>query len=209
MQEFNVDLGTKEIYSLKNQSFDIANNGSADLSVDSINLSSDNIVMTFTKTPFQIIQNMTYSLSGYLKILTFEDSTAVDYIECDVSWLDEYGDTQTDVYRYYLNYVGSINHQYVQTFDIRNINYIKDMLVIRMDFNEAFPDQNYPNMIIKAIDSTPYHIFPKIYRMSATSIVYVYKDNDINNIIIDDKIQMNVIFNQPELDIHKISYRSI
>lgn len=209
MQEFNIDLGTKEIYSLKNQGFDIFNNGSADLQVDSIKLSSNNIIMTYTKTPFNIIMSKSYTLSGYLKIVLFGDSTGIDYIECDVSWLNEFGERQYDKHRYYLNYVGNVNNQYVQLFEIKNVNYIKDIFILKFEFNDIFVNQSYPNIIIKSIDDTDLFIFPKVYRMSDNKIVYVYKENSLANLIINDKIIMNVIFDSPTLDVYKISYRSI
>lgn len=209
MLEFNINLGTKEIYSLKNQSFDIHNNGSADLQIDSIRLSSSNVVMLYTKTPFLILQNKFYTLNGYLKIITFDDSTGVDYIECDVSQTDEQGDTQTDVYKYYLDYVGNINNQYVQTFSVNTVTYIKDIFYILIEFSEPFVDQNYPNIIIHTIDNTSKYIFPNVYRVSDRTIAYIYKDDAISNLIIEDHIQMNMIYNKTELDVHKISYRSI
>lgn len=209
MQEYDIELGEKELYTLKNQSFNINNVGSADLQVDNIKLSSDNIDILYTTTPFYIIQNNSFNFSGYLKIINFNDSTRIDYIECDVSQTNELNEKIYDVYRYYLNYTGMLTKKYVQTFKINNINYIKDLLLITIEFNNELTDQNYPNMIIFSIDNIKRYIFPKIYRISKHQIVYVYNEKSIKNLIIDDHIQMNIIYNNNSLDTHKIAYRSI
>jgi hypothetical protein len=52
MQEFNLDIGQMNLYTLKNFSFEILNSGSADMQVDSIKTSSDNISLIYTNTPF-------------------------------------------------------------------------------------------------------------------------------------------------------------
>lgn len=102
-----------------------------------------------------------------------------------------------------------LTKKYVQTFKINNINYIKDLLLITIEFNNELTDQNYPNMIIFSIDNIKRYIFPKIYRISKHQIVYVYNEKSIKNLIIDDHIQMNIIYNNNSLDTHKIAYRSI
>jgi hypothetical protein len=64
MLEFNIDIGLKELWSLKNFSFDIINNGSADLQINDIIVSSNNIQIPYIATPFIIMQNVAYTLSG-------------------------------------------------------------------------------------------------------------------------------------------------
>ena len=54
MIEFEIELGLKELYTLKNFSFDINNTGSADLNIIDVTTSSNNIQMGYIKTPFVI-----------------------------------------------------------------------------------------------------------------------------------------------------------
>jgi hypothetical protein len=81
--------------------------------------------------------------------------------------------------------------------------------MLSIEFNNELNDQNYPNIIIHSIDNNKTYVFPKIHKITKNKIVYLYKDKLINNLIIDDHLQMNLIYNNPELDVHKISYRSI
>jgi hypothetical protein len=210
MLEFNINLESKEVYTLKNFSFDIHNNGSADLQIDDIRTSSNNVSTIYTKTPFIIPQNKFYTLSGYLKIINIGDSTGNDYIECDVSWTDEFGETVTDVYRYFLNYNGTINiGSYTSVFTISNVEYISNMLLLVIDLSENLEDQELPNIVLKSIDGNDVYIFPKIYRISANKVVYAFMENSITSLMVTDAIQFHLVYKENNLDINKISYRSI
>ncbi len=85
MQNFNVELGNKELYTAKNFSFDLVNIGSADLNIENITLSNKNIKMIFTKTPMTVLKNKSFTFVGYLNIVEFGDSTNVDYMDLDIS----------------------------------------------------------------------------------------------------------------------------
>ena len=85
MQYFTIDLGPKELFSLKNFTFEIQNNGSADLSVDTISPSSKDISLISTSLPFYIIQNKAYTVNGYLKVLYQGDISGNYYIDFGVS----------------------------------------------------------------------------------------------------------------------------
>jgi len=100
MNEFNINLGLKELYTLKNFSFDIINTGSADLQVDDITTSSENVQLSYIKTPFIIMIDTTYSIFGYLKILNNGISNNNDYIDFNVSYLTGDGTRVYDTYRY-------------------------------------------------------------------------------------------------------------
>jgi len=85
MVNFDIDIGSRELYSLKNFNFDIINNGSADLQVDSIAASSINIELPYINTPFIVMQNTRYTIFGYIKIINRSISHHIDYIDFNVS----------------------------------------------------------------------------------------------------------------------------
>jgi hypothetical protein len=209
MQEFNIDIGQMNLFTLKNFSFEIQNNGSADIQVDNINVSSNNISLLFTKTPFYILQNTSFTASGYLKIIHYGDSTRYDYIDLNVSWKDEVNVTHTDIQRYWLNYKGSLVSKYTEIISTDKIMYINNMLLLNMEFNEDFDDQDFPNIVLKSIDNENLYILPKIHRVSDRCISYIYRDNTLLNRIVNTNMIFNIIYKNKSLDIGKISYRSI
>ena len=100
MVEFEIELGLKELYTLKNFSFDIINSGSADLNILDITTSSPNVQLTYIKTPFVIMLSTSYTINGYLKILNTGNSIKNDYIEFSVSYINEDSTIVYDTYRY-------------------------------------------------------------------------------------------------------------
>jgi len=85
MENFDIDIGSRELYSLKNFNFDIINSGSADLQVDSIVTSSINIELPYINTPFIVMKNTRYTIFGYIKIINRSLSNRLDYIDFNVS----------------------------------------------------------------------------------------------------------------------------
>ena len=209
MQEFTIDLGPKEVFTLKNFSFNVQNTGSADLSVNSVHVSSNDITLLSTSVPFQIIQNSSYSPNGYLKILYQGDTTAKYHIDFNVSQTDETNVMQTDVLRYNLNYNGILESKFTEIFQTSQITYINNMLVLTIEFADSFLNQNFPNIIIKSIDDTDFNLLPKIYRLSDKILTYVFKDNFIINKIISSNITFFIIHESESLRIKNITYRSI
>jgi hypothetical protein len=205
MENFDIDIGSRELYSLKNFSFDIINNGSADLQIDSITVSSTNVELPYINTPFIIMQNTTYTIFGYIKILNAAISNRVDYIDFNVSWLNEHTIRIYDVYRYYLNYEGILYPAFYNIININSITFIKNMLIIYID-NDSTIDPHL-NLILKSIDEFDYFIFPKKYKISDRKYCYMFNDNNITNKIIDNNIKFISTYNNKSIDINKISYR--
>lgn len=209
MQEFNIDLGIKEIFSLKNFSFDIYNNGSADLQVNSIIASSPDIILVAASIPIQIIQNTSFTPSGYLKILYQGDQTNVYYIDFHVSWTNELGVLQTDVHRYWLNYTGALTSTYTEIVETNKIFYINNMLVLSLEFSIDSTSTHIPNIVLKSIDNEPCYVFPKVYRVTDKIVSYIFKDNNLVNRVINNKIIFFITHNEKLLKIKNVSYRSI
>lgn len=205
MENFDIDIGSRELYSLKNFSFDIINNGSADLQIDSITVSSTNVELPYINTPFIIMQNTTYTIFGYIKILNAAISNRVDYIDFNVSWINEHTIRIYDVYRYYLNYEGIVYPAFYNIININSITFIKNMLIIYID-NDSTIDPHL-NLILKSIDEFDYFIFPKKYKISDRKYCYMFNDNNITNKIIDNNIKFISIYNNNSIDVNKISYR--
>jgi len=205
MENFDIDIGSRELYSLKNFSFDIINNGSADLQIDSITVSSTNVELPYINTPFIIMQNTTYTIFGYIKILNAAISNRVDYIDFNVSWINEHTIRIYDVYRYYLNYEGIVYPAFYNIININSITFIKNMLIIYID-NDSTIDPHL-NLILKSIDEFDYFIFPKKYKISDRKYCYMFNDNNITNKIIDNNIKFISAYNNKSIDINKVSYR--
>lgn len=207
MIEFNIDIGLKELQTFKNFTFDIVNNGSADLQVDEIIISSDNIQLPYIATPFIIIQNSTYPLSGYIKILNNGNSFHNDYIDFNISYTDEMNVIHTDVYRYQLNYNSVFYNSYTQLISINNIQYIKNMLILYFDYDST--SITFPNIILTKIDDSDYYIFPKLYKISDNKMMYVFIDNKLRGLIVNDNIKFFMNANEQYSELKRLSYRSI
>lgn len=207
MLEFNIDIGLKELWSLKNFSFDIINNGSADLQINDIIVSSNNIQIPYIATPFIIMQNVAYTLSGQIKILNNGKSYKNDYIDFIVSYIDEHNIVNDDVYRYYLNYQSVFYNSYTQLLDINNINYIKNLLVLYFDYDATIND--IPKIILTKIDDKDYYIFPNLYKISNNKLLFIFNDNSIKSLIINNKINFFINSNKNLINLNKLSYRSI
>jgi hypothetical protein len=98
MNEYNVELGIKELYTLKNFSFDIINQGTADLQIDEVT-ATDNLKLEYVNTPFTIVKDTSYNMNGYIKVINIGDSVGKDYIDLNVSYNDG-NEIINDVYRY-------------------------------------------------------------------------------------------------------------
>jgi hypothetical protein len=207
MIEFNIDLGLRELYSLSNFSFDIINTGSADLQVEDINISSENIQLSYIKTPFIIMLDTAFSLFGYLKILNKGNSFQKDYIDFEVSYITEENEKIYDTYRYYLNYESQFYNIYTQYIKIKNINYINNMLLLYIDSDIAI--LNDLKVILVSADNVQYYVFPKKYKISDKKVVYIYDDNIIKNTVINSDITFFITSDINNLEIKQLSYRSI
>lgn len=143
---------------------------------------------------------------GDLKILNAGDSTGNDYIDYEVSWVDETSVTQTDTLRYYLNYDGIMQESFTQILKVTNISYIKNMicLLFDTDITSAIPD-----ILLRSIDDIDYNIFSRVYRISDDKFVFVFMDNTISNFVVDDNITFAIFSDSQNMEISKISYRTI
>ena len=207
MEYFDVDIGLRELYSLKNFNFDIINNGSADIDINRISTSSENIEIPFINLPFTIMQNSTYSMYGYIKILNNDKSFHNDYIDLDISFKDENGYVNTDVYRYFINYEGTIYPSYTNIIEINNILYINNILSIQ--FSADVDIINWPTVVLKSIDNYDYYIFPEKYILSSNKIAYVFYDNLIMNKYITNNIKLLMISDFNYLNILTMTHRTI
>lgn len=205
MNEYSVELGIKELYTLKNFSFDIINQGSADLQVDDIT-STENISLDYINTPFTIVKDTSYNMRGYIKIINIGDSINNDYIDLNVSYNDG-NEILTDVYRYYINYSSILYNTYTQVIKLSNINYINNMLILIIDSDNAI--SNFSSIILLSVDNEILNIFPIVYNLSDNKIAYIFKDNAIKNKIIDNDIRIFISNNTNDLELSKFLQRSI
>jgi hypothetical protein len=83
------------------------------------------------------------------------------------------------------------------------------MLILNLEFNHIFIDQDYPNIVLVSIDNDNVYVLPKIHRMSDNILTYTFRDNNILNKVVNNNIIFNIIYTENKLDIGKISYRSI
>lgn len=207
MIEFNIELGLRELYNLSNFSFDIINTGSADLQIEDIIVSSENVQLSYIKTPFIIMLDTSFSLFGYLKILNNGNSYQMDYIDFLVSYLSEGNERVYDTHRYYLNYESQFYNIYTQFIKVTNITYINNMLVLYIDSD--VPIINDFKIILVSIDDLKYYVFPKKYKISDKKIIYIYSDNTIKNTVINSNITFFLTSDVNNLELKQLSYRSI
>jgi hypothetical protein len=201
MQEYDVNLGIKELYTLKNFNFDIINQGSADLNVTDITTTS-NIDINYISTPFTIVQDTSFNMIGYVKIVNVGDSYREDHIDFNVSYND--GEViQTDVYRYYINYSSILYNTYTQVIELSNINYIKNMLILIIDSDNIA--ENFSSIILLSIDDISLYLFPIVYNLSDKKIAYIFKDNSIKNKVVDNNIKIFLSNDTKKLELSKIS----
>ena len=205
MEEYSVELGIKELYTLKNFSFDIINQGSADLQVDDIT-STDNIQLEYINTPFTIVKDTSQSVKGYIKVINIGDSINNDYIDLNVSYNDG-ENILTDVYRYYINYSSILYNTYTQVIELSNINYINNMLIIIIDSDNII--NNFSSIILLSVDNESLNIFPIVYNLSDNKIAYIFKDDAIKNKIIDNDIKIFISNDTKNLELNKFLQRSI
>lgn len=201
----NINIGLKELYTLKNFSFDIHNSGTADLNILSVTY-SDNIKMSNVSTPFSIIKDTSYTVNGYIKIVNVNNSIGNDYIDYYVSYTDDEGD-HTDTYRYYINYNGVLYNTYTQVIEISNMNYIDNMFIILIDSDQTI--DCITSIILLSIDDVNLYLFPLIYKLDDKKLIYVFKDNTLKNKVINDKIKILISSEKNTLEISNIKIRSI
>lgn len=205
MQEQDVDLGIKELYTLKNFNFNIINQGNADLNITDITTTL-NIDINYINTPFTIVQDTSFNMIGYIKIINVGDSYRKDYIDFNVAYND--GEViQTDIYRYYINYSSILYNTYTQVIELSNINYIKNMLILTIDSDNVV--ENFSSIILLSIDDNMLYLFPIVYNISNKKIIYIFKDNSIKNKVIDNNIKIFLSNDTKNLELSKISQRSI
>lgn len=207
MENFDIDIGSRELYSLKNFNFDIINSGSADLQVDSIVTSSINIELPYINTPFIVMKNTRYTIFGYIKIINRSLSNRLDYIDFNVSQINEDTTTMYDIYRYYINYEGIVYPTFLNISTISNITYIKNMLILYIDSDNIIDDSI--NVILKSIDGFDYYIFPKKYKITDTKYCFIYTHNSITNKIVDIGIKLLTMYQSDAIELYRFCYRTM
>ena len=205
MKLFYVDIGIKELYTLKNFSFDIVNSGSADITVLNVT-TTENIKMDFISTPFSIIKDSVYNINGYIKIVNINEVTNVEYIDFYVSY-NNGSEIIYETYRYYINYVGVIYNLYTQIIEVYNINYINNMLVLLFESDSNI--EAFNSIVIISIDNVNVYIYPQVYKLSNNKIIYTFKDNYLKNKVIDNSIKFFISNQSNSIEINKMLYRSI
>jgi hypothetical protein len=201
---FSVDIGVKELYTLKSFNFYINNIGSADLKVNSISISS-NLTVDFISTPFIIVKDSSYNFSGTIKIVNF-DATNLDFVDLFVSYNNGIEDV-SDIYRYYINYKTILYNTYTQVITVSNINYIDNMICLYIDSDDLIT--NFSSIILLSIDDEVVNIFPNIYNISQNKIIYTFKDNVIKNRTVNDSIKFFISTSVKNIELKKLMYRSI
>jgi hypothetical protein len=201
MQEYNVNLGIKELYTLKSFNFDIINQGSTDLNVTDIT-TTPNIDIDYISTPFTIVQDTSFNMTGYIKIINIGDSYKKDCIDFSVSYND--GNViQTDTYKYYINYSSVLYNTYTQVIELSNISYIKNKLILTIDTDNVI--ENFSSIILLSIDDNALYLFPIVYNLSDKKIVYIFEDNSIKNKVIDNNIKIFLSNDTKKMELSKIS----
>jgi len=199
MNEYSVELGIKELYTLKNFGFDIINQGTADLQIDDIT-STDNLNIEYINTPFTIVKDTSYNLKGYIKIINIGNSINKDYIDLTVSYNDG-NDEYSDIYRYWINYSSILYNTYTQIIELKNISYINNMLILTIDSDNDI--NNFSSIILLSVDNELVYIFPTIYNLSNNKIAYIFKDNVIKNKIVDSDIKLFISNDINNLELSK------
>jgi hypothetical protein len=81
------------------------------------------------------------------------------------------------------------------------------MLILYFDYDST--SITFPNIILTKIDDSDYYIFPKLYKISDNKMMYVFIDNKLRGLIVNDNIKFFMNANEQYSELKRLSYRSI
>ena len=81
------------------------------------------------------------------------------------------------------------------------------MLILTIDSDNVV--ENFSSIILLSIDDNMLYLFPIVYNISNKKIIYIFKDNSIKNKVIDNNIKIFLSNDTKNLELSKISQRSI